>query len=104
MVFTVVYIDRAVISFKTKKTFTSIMCVMIDASGVVFARVEFFGTKGNFRLAILSHESRLAFTIVRLNLIDTRRVILAFIISTIVDIRFTSRSGESGRAFTTKKN
>lgn len=104
VVLAVVDVYRTVVAFKTKKTFASVMRIVIDAPGVVLARVEFFAAKGNFRFAVLAHKTRLAFAAVSLDLIDAGRVILAFVVSAIVDVRFAPHAGETGCAIATKSS
>jgi hypothetical protein len=75
---------------------------VIDASGVVLAGVVLVGTKGNFGLAKLTHESCRTFTLISVDKVDTGGVILALVIVAVVYVRFAPHPAESRETKTTE--
>lgn len=66
------------------------MTIVINATSVIFTRVILFSTKGNFSLAVVTHESSGAFALVVGNEVDAGGVVLAFVVEAVVDVVFAS--------------
>lgn len=81
--------------------FTRVVCEVVDAFGIIFARIE-VGTVRNFRLAIFAAESGWAFACVRLDTVDTRGIVLALVLAAIIDIHFAPGTGVASHAAATE--
>lgn len=100
--FAVVYIYGTVGTFEARKTLTGVIGVVINASGVVLAGVEFVGAKWYFGLTVITHETCLALALIGVDEIDAGSVILTLILGTIVYVRLASQTSESRGAHTTE--
>lgn len=74
---------------------------MIDATSSVFTGIMSFCAEGNFRITILSRESRGAVAPVGLDEVDTSCVIRTLVVRAVVDVVFTAKSFVAGRTVAT---
>lgn len=82
-------------------TFARVMCKVVNAFSAILAWIE-FRTEWNFRFAILSRETGWALACIRFNTIDACAVVLALILTAIVNVHFTTRTSVAGHAITTE--
>lgn len=103
MILTVVNVFGAIGSAVAGCAFARIMREMIDAFGIVFARIE-VGAIWDFRFAEFTSETRRTFACVRFNAVDACGIVLAFIFAAIVNVHLASGSRVASHATATESS
>ena len=96
MIHAIIDIRRAIFASKSKFTFTSVMCKMINTFAAILAWAKFrSGAIGNFGLAKFARISICTLALIRSNFVNTRGIVLATITITIIRVDLTSDTFKS---------
>lgn len=87
VVLAIVDVFRTISASIAGSTLARIMREVVDAFGVVVARIE-FGAVRNLQFTVFAREARLTFARVRFDAVDAGRIILTLVLGTIIDVHF----------------
>ena len=105
MIHAIIDICCAIFASKSKFTFASVMCKMINTFAAILAWAKFrSGAIGNFGLAKFARISICTLALIRSNFVNTRGIVLATITITIIRVDLTSDTFKSQWTNTAETN